>query len=85
MSTRVAGRVGQSPERAWAAVVGGISLLLAVGSVVFPRAVYDRFLWQYFWGPVVADGQGAQCAVRDPGTTELLGSSSACQAAVDAG
>ncbi|OYR44678.1 MULTISPECIES: DUF63 family protein [unclassified Halorubrum] len=85
MSTPVAGRIRQSPERAWAAVVGGVALLLAVGSVVFPRAVYDRFVWRYFWGPVVADGQGAQCAVRDAGGTELLGGSGACQAAVDAG
>ena len=85
MSTPVAERVEQSPERAWAAVVGGVALLLAIGSAVFPRAVYDRFVWQYFWGPVVADGRGAQCAVRGAGGTELLGSSSACQAAVDAG
>ena len=85
MSTPVAERVGQSPERAWAAVVGGFALLLAIGSAVFPRAVYDRFLWRYFWGPVVADGRGAQCAVRDAGGTELLGSASACQAAVGAG
>jgi uncharacterized membrane protein len=85
MSAPVAGRVKESPERVWAAVVGGFSLLLSIGSAVFPRAVYDRFLWRYFWGPVVADGRGAQCAVRDAGGTELLGSSSACQAAVDAG
>ncbi|PHQ44583.1 hypothetical protein DJ68_17695, partial [Halorubrum sp. C3] len=56
-----------SPERAWAAVVGGVTALLAIGSVVFPRVVYDRFLWRYFWGPVVADGEGAQCAVREAG------------------
>ncbi|MGM0685337.1 MAG: DUF63 family protein [Halobacteriota archaeon] len=85
MSARVAGRMRESPERAWAAVVGGVSLLLAVGSVVFPRAVYDRFLWRYFWGPVVADGEGAQCAVRDAGGTELLESGTACQSAVAAG
>ena len=86
MSTAVADRFDLSPERAWAAVVGGVTALLAVGSVVFPRVVYDRFLWRYFWGPVVADGEGAQCAVREPGgTTELLGSSAACQAARSAG
>ncbi|MFW6317562.1 MAG: DUF63 family protein [Halorubrum sp.] len=85
MSARVAGRMRQSPELAWAAVVGGVSLLLTVGSAVFPRTVYDRFLWRYFWGPVVADGEGAQCAVRDAGRTELLDSGTACQSAIDAG
>jgi uncharacterized membrane protein len=85
MSTGVADRVDLSPERAWATVVGGVAVLLAVGSVVFPRVVYDRFLWRYFWGPVVADGEGAQCAVRDAGGTELLATSEACQAAVGAG
>ncbi|MUW15457.1 DUF63 family protein, partial [Halorubrum sp. CBA1125] len=59
--------------------------LLAVGSVVFPRAVYDRFIWRYFWGPVVADGQGAACAARDAGGTELLNSPDACTAAAEAG
>ncbi|KKF39852.1 membrane protein [Halorubrum saccharovorum] len=85
MSTRVEERFGLSPERAWAAIVGGVAALLAIGSAVFPRIVYDRFLWRYFWGPVAADGQGAQCAVRDASGTELLGSSSACSAAVEAG
>ncbi|EMA56955.1 DUF63 family protein [Halorubrum kocurii] len=85
MSTRVEERFGLSPVRAWAAVIGGVTALLAVGSAVFPRIVYDRFLWRYFWGPVAADGQGAQCAVRDAGGTELLGSSAACTAAVEAG
>ncbi|WP_049897564.1 DUF63 family protein [Halorubrum distributum] len=86
MSTGVADGFDPSPERAWAAVVGGVTALLAIGSVVFPRVVYDRFLWRYFWGPVVADGEGAQCAVREAGgTTELLGSSAACQAARSAG
>ena len=74
-----------SQERAWAAVVGAVAALLAIGSAVFPRIVYDRFLWQYFWGPVAADGQGARCAVRDAGGTELLGSDSACSAAANAG
>ena len=86
MNTAVADRVDLTPEQVWAAVVGGVTAFLAVGSVVFSRAVYDRFLWRYFWGPVVADGEGAQCAVRNPGgTTELLGSEAACQSAVSAG
>ncbi|TKX74816.1 DUF63 family protein [Halorubrum sp. GN11_10-6_MGM] len=86
MSTAVSDGFDPSPERAWAAIVGGVTALLAIGSIVFPRVVYDRFLWRYFWGPVVADGEGAQCAVREPGgTTELLGSSAACEAARSAG
>lgn len=32
-------------------VVGG-------GILTFPEVVYDRFLWQYLWGPVVADASG---------------------------
>lgn len=86
MSARFEDRVGLSAERAWAAAVAAITAILVVGSVVLPRVVYDRFLWRYFWGPVAADGQVAQCAVRPAdGGTELLTSSSACADAVAAG
>jgi len=78
-------RVGLSPEQAWAAAVALVAAVLAVGSAAFPRIVYDRFLWRYFWGPVAADGQGAQCAVRDADGTTLLDSTAACAEAVDAG
>ena len=76
---------GMSPERAWVLVVGGVTAVLALGSLIFPRLVYDRFLWRYFWGPVAADGQGASCAVRHPGETELLNSAAACAEAEAAG
>jgi uncharacterized membrane protein len=33
-------------------------ILLALGLVLFPELVYDRYIWQYLWGPVVADGAG---------------------------
>lgn len=33
-------------------------VLLALGLVLFPELVYDRYIWQYLWGPVVADGAG---------------------------
>ena len=85
MSVRVADRFGLSPERAWGAAVGAIVGLLVVGSLVFPRIVYDRFLWRYFWGPVAADGRGAQCAVRAGGGTEFLTSAGACAEAAAAG
>ena len=86
MSTRAVDRTRRSPERIWAAAVAVVTGVLVVGSIVFPRVVYDRFLWRYFWGPVAADGQVAQCAVRpESGGTELLESASACSAAVTAG
>lgn len=86
MSAGFEDRWGLSAERAWAVAVAAASAVLVVGSVVFPRVVYDRFLWRYFWGPVAADGQVAQCAVRPAdGGTELLTSSSACADAATAG
>ncbi len=33
-------------------------LVLLAGYLVSPRLVYDRFIWKYFWGPVVADASG---------------------------
>ncbi|PSQ43957.1 hypothetical protein BRD17_05200 [Halobacteriales archaeon SW_7_68_16] len=80
MST-VANRLGVDPERAWASGVGIAVLALVVGSLVFPEAVYDRFLWQYFWGPVQADANGAFCAVRSGGGVEYLFTQTACAAA----
>jgi uncharacterized membrane protein len=77
----VAERVGLDPERLWTLAVATLGLALAGGSVAFPRAVYDGFVWQYFWGPVQADAQSAVCAVRGAGGTEYLGSAAACQAA----
>ncbi len=85
MSVRAADRFGLSPERAWGTAVAVVTGLLVVGSIVFPRVVYDRFLWRYFWGPVAADGQGARCAVRTAGGTDLLSSASACAEAAAAG
>jgi len=58
-------------ERNWLAVfVAGLAALVG-GSLLAPRAVYDRFVWRYFWGPVYSDAQGAVCAVRDGGQTTL--------------
>jgi uncharacterized membrane protein len=72
---------GLDPAREWlAAFLGGI-VALVVGSLTFPRRVYDGFLWRYFWGPVDADAHGASCAVRSGGMTERLYSSAACAGA----
>jgi uncharacterized membrane protein len=32
-------------------------LALALGAILFPREVWDGFLYRYFWGPVVSDSQ----------------------------
>jgi uncharacterized membrane protein len=72
-------------ERTWLggalALVGG----LVVGSLALPELVYDRFVWQYFWGPIYSDANNAVCAVKDSGSVELLGSTAACRAAAETG
>jgi len=70
-----------SAERTWTAVVGAALVALVGGSVLFTDAVYGNFVWHYFWGPVYADAQGAQCAVWSSGAAELLYSNAACAAA----
>ena len=39
----------------WLLYVFGPIVLLVGGLLAFPELVYDRFIWQYLWGPVVAD------------------------------
>jgi uncharacterized membrane protein len=72
-------------ERAWVAVAVGAVLTLALASLTFTRQVYDRFVWQFFWGPVFADANNAVCAVKRGGSTELLSTTSACSAAQASG
>ena len=52
-------RVG--PVRLWAIVVVGLATLIAVLALAFPQRVYVDVIWQYFWGPVVADAHGWAC------------------------
>jgi len=61
-------------ERAWAGLVGSIVAVLALGSVLFPRAVYAEFVWHYFWGPVYADAYGGSCAAWADGGQQVLSS-----------
>jgi uncharacterized membrane protein len=70
-----------SPERAWLATLATAVLALAAGAAAFPRLVWDRFLWHYFWGPVFADAQGARCAVMTDGGPELVFRETSCDAA----
>ncbi|WP_353634068.1 DUF63 family protein [Halobacterium sp. NMX12-1] len=70
-------------ERAWTAVVGVAVLALVGGSLLFPDTVYGDFVWHYFWGPVVADANGAQCAVWNGGAVQHVYSSTACASATE--
>jgi uncharacterized membrane protein len=69
-----------SPERGWAATVLTVLVALVVGSILFPRIVWDGFLWQYLWGPVYADAHNAQCVVLEGGSPVLYESQSQCNA-----
>jgi uncharacterized membrane protein len=66
------------PERTWAAAVLVTLAGLVGGALAFPRAVWDRFLWQYLWGPVFADANNAECVVLEDGSRELYYSSETC-------
>lgn len=73
-------RVDVDPERAWLGGVLTVALALVAGAIAFPRTVYDRFIWKYFWGPVYADAHAANCAWLDGGP--VLGrSETVCQGA----
>jgi uncharacterized membrane protein len=79
----VAERLGVEPVRLWLGSVLALLAALIGGSLVFPRAVYDGFVWHYFWGPVQADANAAVCAVREGGTARYLYESAACSAAAE--
>ena len=48
-------------ERVWAATVASLAAAVVLGAVLFPQRVYVEFIWQYFWGPVVADAHSWNC------------------------
>jgi uncharacterized membrane protein len=77
----VADRVGATPFQLWLGTVLALTVALVGGALLFPGLVYDRFVWQYFWGPVAADGNAAICAVLADGSVTYLGSRGACSAA----
>jgi len=76
---------GRDPLGVWLAALGGIVGFIVVAAAVATRTVWDRFIWQYFWGPVAADAQAARCALRDGSSVELLYSADACTQAQQAG
>ena len=52
-------RVG--PVRLWAVTVLAVTIAVAAAAVAFPQRVYVEVIWQYYWGPVVADANGWSC------------------------
>ncbi|WP_255195767.1 DUF63 family protein [Halorarius litoreus] len=76
---------GWNRGQAWLATFLGVVAALALGVLVAPELVWDRFLWHYFWGPVFADANNAACAVMQPGGPQLLYSQSSCVAADSGG
>jgi len=79
----VAERLDVDPARLWAGSVLALLVALIAGSLLFPRTVYDGFVWHYFWGPVQADANAAVCAVRQGGATRYLYDAAACSAATE--
>jgi len=72
-------------ERTWVGTFIAALLALVGGAVVATETVYDRFVWQYFWGPVYSDANNARCAVLTDDGIVLQGTDAACQAAADTG
>ena len=78
-------RVG--PVTAWVVTLLVGLLTLGGGAVLAPGAVWDRFLWRHFWGPVYAEANNAACAINDGGSVSPGGSGfeQSCSAAVESG
>lgn len=55
----------------WFLYLFGPLLVLGVSLLLAPKLVYDRFVWQYLWGPVVADAAGQP--VTHEGITAVAG------------
>ncbi|WP_306061152.1 DUF63 family protein [Natronococcus wangiae] len=49
------------PERIWAATVAILVAGITAAALLFPQRVYVDLIWQYYWGPVVADAHGWSC------------------------
>ncbi|AXR77681.1 DUF63 family protein [Natrarchaeobaculum sulfurireducens] len=70
------------PVRVWAVTVLVLAVGITAAALASPR-VYVDFIWQYYWGPVVADAHGWTC-VDWAGGAEME-CNAAAQAGVDTG
>ena len=74
----------RDPLNAWVICAMTATGMLIIAAIAFPRQVYDEFIWQYFWGPVVADAHAvgtSGCAVRDSGSVDFHSTAAACSEA----
>ncbi len=46
------------PVKIWAVTVVALASLVTLLALAFPQRVYVDIIWQYYWGPVVADAHG---------------------------
>ncbi|MWV41232.1 DUF63 family protein [Natrialba sp. INN-245] len=46
------------PARVWAVTVALLAAIVTLAAIAFPQRVYVDLIWQYYWGPVVADAHG---------------------------
>ncbi|WP_323173954.1 DUF63 family protein [Natrialba sp. PRR66] len=49
------------PLKVWALTVVTLVAAVALAATAFYQPVYVDIIWQYFWGPVVADAHGWNC------------------------
>ncbi len=55
----------EHPVYFWLVTVAIVASGFAVGAIVAPELVIDRFLWTHFWGPTAADANQAGVATRN--------------------
>lgn len=58
---------------AFVLVPGTAVLLLTFAYLLNPHLVYDRFVWRFYWGPVVADAAGLPYVTSTGGVTAYAG------------
>jgi uncharacterized membrane protein len=66
-------RYGISPELAWVSALLTGAIAIAGASLAFTERVFWGFIWRYFWGPVHADADGANCYVYRTDEGEMVG------------
>lgn len=58
----------------WLGALVGLSLTIITLAYLFPIRFYNKFVWKYFWGPIVADAHGQEQVARSGSQTIIEGS-----------